>query len=74
MAGQGAERQARQEAAPAAAIEVELPSAVRGLSTLARIDYTDAFRLETALADRRTSEQWARALNLRAKPQLCPPV
>jgi Protein of unknown function (DUF2867) len=41
---------------------VALPPDTRALTTLEHIDYTDAFRLETALADERTAEEWARAL------------
>jgi hypothetical protein len=47
-------------AAPAGPVrEISLPPEARALSTLARIDYTDAFRVETEV--RRTAEQWARA-------------
>jgi Protein of unknown function (DUF2867) len=42
--------------------EVALPAASRSLSTLARVDYTDAFLVDTAPAQDRTAEQWARAM------------
>jgi Protein of unknown function (DUF2867) len=41
---------------------VALPPDARALTTLEHVDYTDAFRLETGLADERTAEEWARAL------------
>jgi hypothetical protein len=42
--------------------QVVLPPAARALSTLSRIDYEDAFLVETGPADDRTGEQWARAI------------
>jgi hypothetical protein len=42
--------------------QVEVPADARALSTLARIDYADAFLFETARASDRTAEQWARAV------------
>jgi hypothetical protein len=42
--------------------EVALPSSVRALSTLGRIDYSDAFRLSTSRAGDRTAQEWARAM------------
>jgi hypothetical protein len=42
--------------------EVSLPRDALQLSTLSRVDYTDACRLETAHARERTGEEWARAL------------
>jgi hypothetical protein len=42
--------------------QVTLPSAARALSTLSRVDYEDAFLVETGPADDRTGEQWARAI------------
>jgi hypothetical protein len=41
---------------------VALPPDARALTTLDHVDYTDAVRLETGLADERTAEEWARAL------------
>jgi len=38
-----------------------LPPEVRALTTLDHVDDTDAFRLETGLAEERTAEEWARA-------------
>ena len=37
-----------------------LPASARELSTLAHIDYQDAFLVEAGLAPGRTAEQWAR--------------
>jgi hypothetical protein len=42
--------------------QVALPPAARALSTLSRIDYEDAFLVETGPAHDRTGEQWARAI------------
>lgn len=42
--------------------QVAVPAGVRALCTLARIDYEDAFELETDVAAGRTAEQWARAI------------
>jgi hypothetical protein len=42
--------------------EVALPPNARTLTTLSRVDYTHAFRLETGQAQDRTGEEWARAL------------
>jgi hypothetical protein len=42
--------------------EIALPADARALSTLPRLDYTDAFLLDTGQAQDRTGEQWARAL------------
>jgi Protein of unknown function (DUF2867) len=41
---------------------VTLPPAARALSTLAHVDYEDAFLVETGPAQERTGEQWARAI------------
>jgi hypothetical protein len=41
---------------------VALPPDARALTTLDHVEYTDAFRLETGLAEERTAEEWARAL------------
>ena len=40
--------------------QTALPAGTRELSTLAHIDYQDAFLVETGLALDRTAEQWAR--------------
>jgi Protein of unknown function (DUF2867) len=42
--------------------QVTLPPAARALSTLSRVDYEDAFLVETGPAPDRTGEQWARAI------------
>jgi hypothetical protein len=42
--------------------QVAVPPAARALSTLARIDYADAFLVQTGPAENRTAEQWARAI------------
>ena len=42
--------------------QVPLPPAARALSTLPRVDYEDAFLVETGPAQDRTAEQWARAI------------
>jgi hypothetical protein len=42
--------------------QIEVPIAARALCTLARIDYADAFVLETRHGDDRTPEEWARAI------------
>jgi hypothetical protein len=42
--------------------EVALPPAARTLTTLARVDYTDAFLLETPQVLDRTGEDWLRAI------------
>jgi hypothetical protein len=41
---------------------VALPPAARALSTLARIDYSDAFLVESGSAQNWSAEQWARAV------------
>ncbi len=41
--------------------QVGVPSTARTLSTLPRLDYEDAFLVESAAAQERTAEQWARA-------------
>lgn len=46
---------------PGTARQVALPPAARTLSTLSRVDYEDAFLVETRSAQDRTGEQWARA-------------
>ena len=47
---------------PGVVRQVATPPAARRLSTLSRIDYEDAFLLETGPAQDRTGEQWARAI------------
>ena len=42
--------------------QITVPADARALSTLPRVDYEDAFLVETALARERTGEQWARAM------------
>jgi hypothetical protein len=42
--------------------EVALSPAERTVSTLSRVDYTDAFRIETERAQDRTGEEWTRAI------------
>lgn len=42
--------------------QVAVPAAARALITLSRIDYTDAFRVDTGRAQHRTAVQWARAI------------
>ena len=41
--------------------QIEMPADARELVTLARVDYQDAFLLETKAAEDRTAEDWARA-------------
>lgn len=41
--------------------QVRVPGAARSLSTLPRVDYADAFLVQTGPARDRTGEQWARA-------------
>jgi hypothetical protein len=41
--------------------EVALPSDARAFSTLGRVDYVDAFRVDVGAATERTGEAWARA-------------
>lgn len=50
----------RHAEAPGRVRPTVLPAATRELSTLAHIDYQDAFLVETGLAQDRTAEQWAR--------------
>ncbi|HEY5316635.1 MAG TPA: hypothetical protein VIJ20_01555, partial [Solirubrobacteraceae bacterium] len=42
--------------------QVAAPPAARARSTLSRIDYEDAFRVEIDQAQDRTGEEWARAI------------
>jgi hypothetical protein len=46
--------------APGRVRQTVLPAGTRELSTLARIDYEDAFLVDIGLAQDRTAEQWAR--------------
>ena len=41
--------------------QVAVPPDARALSTVARVDYEDAFLAEAEQAEKRTGEQWARA-------------
>ena len=47
---------------PGGVRQIAVPPAVRELSTLARVDYADAFLVPTAAAGARTAEGWARAV------------
>lgn len=51
----------RQVPMPGAVRQISPPTDARALSTLARIDYTDAFRVDIGADLDRTGEQWARA-------------
>ena len=51
----------------AAVREIELPPGARAHSTLARIDYTDAFLVDAPVAAAQTPERWARRM-LQASP------
>jgi hypothetical protein len=42
--------------------QIEVPPQARALSTLAHIDYEDAFLVDIAGSHERTPEQWARAI------------
>lgn len=48
---------------------IPLPSDVRALSTLARVDYVDACRAEAPRVQERTAEQWARGMLEEAPPE-----
>jgi hypothetical protein len=48
--------------------EVEAPAQARALTTLARVDYQDAFRVDSSRAPGHSGEEWARAL-VEAAPQ-----
>ena len=43
-------------------IEIDIPPEAHALTTLSRVDYTDAFILETARVAAMTGEQWARTI------------
>jgi hypothetical protein len=47
---------------PGSVRQVAVPAAARALSTLARVDYEDAFLVEIGSVRERTAEQWARAI------------
>jgi hypothetical protein len=42
--------------------EVALPASARALASLSRVDYTDAWVLETPRSEERTGEEWARTM------------
>jgi hypothetical protein len=42
--------------------QIAVPSEAKARSTLDRVDYADAFLVETAKAQDRTAEEWARAI------------
>jgi hypothetical protein len=42
--------------------QVPLPADARAISTLGKIDYEDAFRIDSGQAQDRTAEEWARAI------------
>lgn len=50
------------EQSPERVRQVAVPPAARALSTLARIDYADAFLVDTGPVRDRTAEEWARAI------------
>jgi hypothetical protein len=50
--------------------QVAVPPAARALSTMSRVDYEDAFLVETGPAQDRTAEQWARATLEDAPPMM----
>lgn len=47
---------------PSRARQIAVPPAARALSTLTRVDYEDAFLVETGPCRKRTGEQWARSI------------
>jgi hypothetical protein len=51
-----------QEALPRPVTQIPVPAEVRALSTLDRIDYADAFRVDVGAVLDRTGGQWARAV------------
>ncbi len=48
--------------------EIEVPAGARALTTLARVDYQDAFLVDASRAGEHSGEEWARA-TLEAAPQ-----
>ena len=65
--GAGSYPSDRHAEAPGRVRQTVLPAGTRELATLARIDYEDAFLVDTGLARDRTAEQWAREI-LEAAP------
>ena len=51
----------QQAAAPRMVTQIPVPADVRALSTLDRVDYADAFRVDIGAVLDRSGEQWARA-------------
>jgi hypothetical protein len=51
----------RRHRPPGSVAQLALPPAARTLSTLTRLDYTDAFLVEVTPDQEHTGEQWARA-------------
>jgi hypothetical protein len=66
--GAGSYRGDRHAEAPRRVCQTVLPAGTRELSTLARIDYQDAFLVGTGPAQDRTAEQWAREVLEGAPP------
>ncbi len=60
--GAGSYPSERHAEAPGQVRQTVLPASTRVLSTLARIDYEDAFVVDTGPAQERTAEQWAREI------------
>ena len=59
-----------QEVPPRTVTQIPVPAEVRALSTLGRIDYADAFRVDVGAVVDRTGEQWARAMLMDAPLQV----
>jgi hypothetical protein len=55
---------------PGRARQIAVPPSARALHTLSRVDYEDAFVVETDRAQDRTGEQWARAILEDAPPKM----
>ena len=55
-------------AAPETVRQIAVPPDARALSTLARVDYADAFMLECHPPHRRSPEQWARGISKTLRP------
>jgi hypothetical protein len=62
MSGAGSHPSDQQVEAPGSVRQVAAPPGTRALSTLARVDYDDAFLVEAGPGQDRTAEQWARAI------------
>ena len=60
-----------QAAAPGQVTQIPLPADIRALSTLDRIGYTDAFRIDLGRELDRSGEQWARAMVADAPLLVC---